>query len=104
MQDHSTEGSGMAGEIRVRIAWAEDDQPAAFVNHLIASFDGAVYTLRFYQVLPPALLAIDPSAAQQIESVPGRAVATMVVTPDTLAHLVDVLHGLLNRNTADSEE
>lgn len=93
----------MSEEIKLRIDWAEDGQAAAFVNHLIASFDGAVYTLRFYQVLPPALLAIDPSAARQIESVPGRPVATMVVTPETLANLVDVLHGMINRNTADSE-
>jgi hypothetical protein len=94
----------MSEEIKVRIEWAEDDQAAAFVNHLIASFDGAVYTLRFYQVLPPALLAIDPSAARQIESVPGRPVATMVVTPDTLANLVDVLHGILERKATESKE
>ena len=94
----------MGEEIKVRIDCAEDSQAAAFANHLIASFDGAVYTLRFYQVLPPALLAIDPSAARQLESIPGRPVTTLVVTPETLANLVDVLHGILDRHATGDKE
>lgn len=94
----------MGKEIKVQIDWEDDDQAGGFVNHLLASYDGAVYTLRFYQVLPPALLAIDPPAEQKVESVKGRHITTMVVTHDTLSKLVGVMQDLMARNTSSDTE
>lgn len=85
--------------VKVRIDWETDEQKGVYANHLIATFDGAAYTLRFYQVLPPAISATED--LQTIESVPGRHVATLVVAKDTLPALVDVLQGMLGRQGSE---
>lgn len=90
------------GIYRVRIDWEEDQQKGAFANHLLISFDGAVYTLRFYQVLPP--VAFGPEALQAVEAVPGRHVTTLVVAKDSMPGIVEVLQGMVNRQLFDDEE
>jgi hypothetical protein len=86
--------------VKIRIDWEADEQKGIYANHLIATFDGAAYTLRFYQVLPPAISGGED--LQAIESVPGRHVATLVMAKDTLPAIVHVLQGMLGRQ--ESEE
>lgn len=85
--------------VELRIDWEFDEQQGIYANHLIAAFDGAAYTLRFYQVLPPAISSAED--IQAIGSVPGRHVATLVVAKDTLPAIVDVLQGMLGRQGSE---
>ena len=85
--------------VKIRIDWDVDEQKGIYANHLIATFDGAAYTLRFYQVLPPAISGAED--LQSIESVPGRHVATLVVAKDTLPAIVDVLQEMLGRQVGE---
>lgn len=90
------------GYVQVRIDWEPDEQKGAFANHLVVSFDGVMYTLRFYQVLPPALPVLNEQALSAIKSVPGRHVTTLVVAKDTLPGIVGALQELMGRQ--DGEE
>lgn len=81
--------------VEIRIDWEPDKKKAQFANHLLVNFDGAVYTLRFFQVLPPTVLA--PEQAREIESVPGRHVASMVVAKETLPGFIEVLKQMADR-------
>lgn len=82
--------------VKVRIDWELDDQKADFANHMLVTFDGAVYTLRFYQVLPPIEL-INEESAKHLESVPGRHVATIVIAGETMPAVVRALQDTMTR-------
>lgn len=82
--------------IRLRIDWETDgSKRAEYVNHLVLAFDGTVYTLRFYQVLPPLELAAKTANLQEIDAVSGRHIITMVVTPADLPGIAAVLSNAL---------
>lgn len=90
----------MAAEIKVPIAWESDEnQRAEFVNHLVTSFDGATYTLRFYQVLPPVELALDMAAVGDLQVVKGRHVTTLVISAASMPAIVQVLQDVLQRQS-----
>ena len=81
--------------VEVKIDWEPDPTVAKFANHLLVNFDGAVFTLRFFQVLPPT--AFNSEAMREIESVPGRHVATLVVAKETMPSFADVLNRMVER-------
>jgi hypothetical protein len=85
--------------VEIKIEWEPDTAPAQFANHLLVNYDGAVFTLRFFQVLPPTVL--DPEKMHDVESVPGRHVATLVVAKDTLPSFSDVLKRMVDRLSID---
>lgn len=89
--------------VKVRIDWEPDNQKADFANHMLVTFDGAVYTLRFYQVLPPIDL-IQEEFAQHIESIPGRHVATIVIASETMPGVVRALQDTMKRQVPRAEE
>jgi hypothetical protein len=85
--------------VEVRIEWEPDQGKGQFANHMLVNFDGTVFTLRFFQVLPPALGVLDEETIRTIESVPARNVATLVVAKETLASFADVLNSMVERHT-----
>lgn len=82
----------------IRIDWEPDSEKGQFANHMLVNFDGSVFTLRFFQVLPPSLPVLNEEAIRSIESIPGRHVATLVVAKDTLPSIAEVLNGLVERH------
>ena len=63
------------------IDWQKDGQPGQFANRVITTFDGAVYTLRFFQLLPP--LVVDGERPNNFNSITAKLVATIVVSKDS---------------------
>ncbi len=60
---------------QLSIEWQpDDDKPAHVINHATLLFDGSLYTLRLYLVLPP--LTVD----EKTTSVPARHVGTFVIS------------------------
>lgn len=89
--------------VKVRIDWEPDNHKADFANHMLVTFDGAVYTLRFYQVLPQIDL-LQEGATRHIESIPGRHVATIVIANETMPGVVRALQETMTRQDARIEE
>lgn len=82
--------------IRLPIRWESDaGKQAQFVNHVVLAFDGTVYTLRFYQVLPPVEVAAKSVSLQDVDFVFGKHVSTIVLTPQDYAGVVAVMQNAL---------
>ena len=97
--------SAVSEEIRLRIDWEDDaDKSAEFANHVVASFDGATYTVRFYQVLPPVQAIVDPVGFRQAKTVKGRHVATLVINSQTLPGIVQALQNVMRQENKPEEE
>jgi len=85
-------------QIQVRVTWEPDsDKPAYFTNHMFVTYDGAVYTLRFYQLLPPVVAGLDAAAVNTIDSVSARHITTLVVPAATLPSIVRALQDVLKK-------
>lgn len=83
-------------KIQVKIEWEPDgDALGKFANHMLVTYDGAVYTLRFYQLLPPPLLNTD--AAAIIDHITARHLTTLVVPAATLPSIVHALQDVLEK-------
>lgn len=83
-----------AAPIRVRLE-ASSEESAVFVNHVAAVFDGATYTLRFFQVLPPVVLE-EPLPV----SVTGRHMVTLTISAGSMPAIFSVLHDLVKQGAA----
>lgn len=80
-----------ATPIRVRLE-ASTEESAVFVNHVAAVFDGATYTLRFFQVLPPTVLE-EPMP----DSITGRHMATLTISAGNMPAIFRVLQDLVKQ-------
>lgn len=62
-----------------------------FANHFVVQHTNREFILSFFQLMP--LMLIDPTPEQiaEVQSVPAHAVARVVVTPEALRELIDVL-------------
>ena len=95
----------MTDEIKVPIdRESDEDRRAEVANHLIASFDGATYTLRFYQVLPPVELALDTEAVRSLKGVKGRHITTLAVSAASMPAITQVLQDVLRRQLKTDNE
>lgn len=62
-------------ELQLNIEWQpDDDKPVQVVNNATLLFDGSLYTLRLYLVLPP------PGLDEKTTSVSARHVGTFVIS------------------------
>lgn len=77
--------------IRVRLE-APTEETAVFVNHVAAVFDGATYTLRFFQVLPPTVLD-EPLS----DSIAGRHMVTLTISAGNMPAIFTVLQDLVKQ-------
>lgn len=85
-------------KIQVRIEWEPDGNTlGAFANHMLVTYDGAVYTLRFYQLLPPPIAGMDAAAVRAIDRVTARHLTTLVVPAATLPSIVRALQDVLEK-------
>jgi len=80
-----------AAPMRVRLE-APTEESALFVNHVAAVFDGATYTLRFFQVLPPAVLE-----GPLPDSIAGRHMVTLTISAGNMPAIFSVLRNLVEQ-------
>lgn len=80
----------MPSEMTVR--WEDKKELGTFVNHVAASYDGSICTLRFFQALPPPIE--DPDSAVWID---GKQVATFIMTKDTLYEMTASLQKVVEQ-------
>lgn len=80
----------MPAEIVVH--WEDKKELSTFVNHVAASYDGSICTLRFFQGLPPLIESEDTSVW-----VEGKQVATFVMTKETLLEMAASLQKVIEQ-------
>lgn len=73
------------------------NEEALFVNHASVVFDGASYTLRLFQVLPP--VALDEDHLPQ--AVRGRHVVTLAISAASMPAIFDSLRSVVEQQLAD---
>jgi hypothetical protein len=76
----------------VRIEWqVPPDLPTHGVTNMTVNFaDAGEFFITFFEVRPPLILD-DEQAMQQLESVPARAVARVMVTADRVKSIIAAL-------------
>jgi hypothetical protein len=84
--------------IQVRLE-TPTEESALFVNHVAAVFDGATYTLRFFQVLPPTVIE-EPLP----ESIAGRHMVTLTISAGNMPAIFKVLRNLVEQGAAHELE
>lgn len=82
-------------QVRLRLD-AEEDVHAVFVNHATVNFDGATYTLRFYQVLPPPLLPENDLP----EEIKGNHMVTLAISAGNMPAIMRALQSLIEEEKA----
>lgn len=84
--------------IRVRLE-APTEENAVFVNHVAAVFDGATYTLRFFQVLPPTVLD-EPLP----DAITGRHIVTLTISAGNMPAIFSVLRDLVKQGVSHDSD
>ena len=75
---------------------ADLEEEPIFVNHAVVIFDGATYTLRFFQVLPPTI-----SNDEIPDRITGRHMVTLLVSAGNMPAILDILQNLVEQGVSD---
>lgn len=78
------------GAVGISIKWeSHESERALFANHLTLVFDGSVYTLRFYQALPPTVVDRNNPPTEIV----AHHIVTLAISAGDMPSIVDLLQG-----------
>lgn len=77
---------------KTTVHWEDKKVLGTFVNHVAASYDGSICTLRFFQALPPIIEAEDDTVW-----IEGKQVATFVMTKESLLEMAASLQEVIEQ-------
>lgn len=90
-------------KFEARIDWEPDTHGLGqFANHMLVTYDGAIYTLRFYQILPPPLANMEEETLQSIDSIAARHITTLVISSATMPSIIRALEDVVENESKES--